>query len=131
MGDIGHNSMSFGSPTRTGINETERITYDRHAYGIAGEAERNKTPVTGRMQNDVTDGMMSDDLRVLKEADSDIQTGETGQKKDQSLKTNLESRMAEKFTNMKKVCTYSSNCCILLLMYIPCLTIIHLFFDNI
>ena len=83
------------------------------------------------MQNDVNDGMMSNDLRVLKEADDDIQTEETRQKEDQSLKTDLESRMAEKFTNMKKVCTYSSICCILLLMYIPCLTIIRLSFENI
>ena len=92
---------------------------------------RPTTSVTGRMQINGNDGMMSNDLRVLKEADDDIQTEETGQKKDQSLKTDLESRMAEKFTNMKKVCTYSSNWCILLLMYIPCLTIIHLFFENI
>jgi len=130
MGYIGNNSMSFGTPSRNGLNDTERIPYDRPAYSVAGETESNKKPVTGRMQIDGNDGMMSNNLRVLKEADVDIQTEETGQKKDQSLKTDLESRMAEKFANMKKVCTYSSICCILLLRYIPYLTMIRLSFEN-
>ena len=108
--------MSFRSPSRNGLNHTEQMTYDRSECGVAGEAVSNKTPeIFGpvnmeQIQIHGNDGMMTNNLRVLKEADADNQTGETGQKKDQCLKTDLESGMTEKFTNMKKVRTYSSSC---------------------
>ena len=80
--------MSFGSPSRNGLNHTEQIPYDRPAYGVAGEADNNKTPwLFGpvnmeQIQINDHDDMTTNDVKVLKEADVDIQTEETGQKKD-------------------------------------------------
>ena len=116
IGDMGNNSMSFGSPSGNELNHTERITYDGPDYGVTGAAASNKTPrlfgpvKLEQIQINGNDGMMTKNLRVLQEADAEIQTEVTGQKKTQSLKTDIETRMAEKFTNMKKVRTYSSSC---------------------
>jgi len=114
--DMGNNSMSFGSPSGNELNHTERITYDGPDYGVTGAAASNKTPrlfgpvKLEQIQINGNDGMMTKNLRVLQEADAEIQTEVTGQKKTQSLKTDIETRMAEKFTNMKKVRTNSSSC---------------------
>jgi len=78
--------------------------------GLFGQADMEPIQIGGNagMMSNINWG--SKDLRNLQEAGAEIRTNETEQKKDQFLKTDLDTRMTEKFNSRKKVHTYS-NCC--------------------